>query len=178
MRDRGEARAAVQAGRPGAQGAAGRAAVGRQRSVRDPAFAGGDCPRGGTTEWRTDRTCEAARGTASPAERSYRGIRMSTRRASPADLRCDSEGGTPALDAVARLREMERMFDQEDGAVRTYAPAGTEAVLERLLEEPSLAAAVTHHALIPAREAITAPFPTWLDRRIVRGLEDRGITSL
>jgi ATP-dependent helicase YprA (DUF1998 family) len=73
---------------------------------------------------------------------------------------------------------MERMFDSDGGAVRTYAPAGTEAVLARLLEEPSLANAVTHHATLPAREAITAPFPSWLDRRIVSGLEDRGITSL
>src|SRR5215213_9392270 len=62
--------------------------------------------------------------------------------------------------------------------VRTYAPASTEDVLERLLEEPSLAQAVKHHARIPAREAITAPFPPWLDGRIVQGLEDRGITSL
>ena len=62
--------------------------------------------------------------------------------------------------------------------MRTYAPAATETVLDRLLEEPSLAAAVTHHARLPERDAITAPFPPWLDRRIVRGLEDRGITSL
>ncbi|HUG30055.1 MAG TPA: DEAD/DEAH box helicase [Candidatus Limnocylindria bacterium] len=62
--------------------------------------------------------------------------------------------------------------------MRTYAPAGTEAVLDRLLEEPSLAAAVKHHARLTEREAITAPFPPWLDPRIVRGLEDRGITSL
>ena len=62
--------------------------------------------------------------------------------------------------------------------MRTYAPAGTETVLERLLEEPSLAAAVTHHARLPARAAVTAPFPSWLDPRIVRGLEDRGISSL
>ena len=62
--------------------------------------------------------------------------------------------------------------------MRTYAPAGTETVLDRLLEEPSLAAAVTHHARLPAREAVTAPFPAWLDGRIVRGLEDRGISSL
>jgi DEAD/DEAH box helicase domain-containing protein len=73
---------------------------------------------------------------------------------------------------------MEHLFDPEVGAVRTYAPAGTETVLGRLLEEPSLAAAVTHHAVLPAREARTAPFPGWLDRRIVRGLEDRGIASL
>ena len=62
--------------------------------------------------------------------------------------------------------------------MRTYAPAATETVLDRLLEEPSLAAAVKHHARLPEREAITAPFPPWLDPRIVRGLEDRGITSL
>jgi DEAD/DEAH box helicase domain-containing protein len=62
--------------------------------------------------------------------------------------------------------------------VRTYAPATTEAVLERLLEEPSLERAVQHHAYIPARDAVTAPFPEWLDARIVRGLQDRGITSL
>ena len=74
----------------------------------------------------------------------------------------DSRAGTPGLDAVARLAEMEHLFDHEVGAVRTYAPAGTETVLERLLEEPSLAAAVTHHAVLPAREAITAPFPAWL----------------
>src|SRR5439155_506777 len=73
---------------------------------------------------------------------------------------------------------MERMFDRRKGALRTYAPAGTETVLDRLLEEPSLAAAVTHHARLPAREAVTAPFPAWLDGRIVRGLEDRGISSL
>ena len=52
--------------------------------------------------------------------------------------------------------------------MRTYAPATTEAVLERLLEEPSLQRAVMHHARIPAREAVTAPFPAWLDRRTRR----------
>ncbi|HSL97967.1 MAG TPA: DEAD/DEAH box helicase, partial [Candidatus Deferrimicrobiaceae bacterium] len=62
--------------------------------------------------------------------------------------------------------------------MRTYAPASTETVLERLLDEPSLANGVVHHARIPAREASTAPFPDWLDPRIVRGLETRGITSL
>jgi DEAD/DEAH box helicase domain-containing protein len=62
--------------------------------------------------------------------------------------------------------------------MRTYAPASTETVLARLLDEPSLAAAVVHHEEIPAREAATAPFPAWLDARIVRGLEGRGIASL
>jgi DEAD/DEAH box helicase domain-containing protein len=62
--------------------------------------------------------------------------------------------------------------------MRTYAPASTEAVLDRLLEEPSLARAVVHHEILPPREAQTAPFPDWLDPRIARGLESRGITSL
>jgi len=62
--------------------------------------------------------------------------------------------------------------------MRTYAPATTEAVLGRLLEEPSMANAVLHHAVLAPRDAVTAPFPDWLDARIVRGLEGRGITSL
>jgi DEAD/DEAH box helicase domain-containing protein len=62
--------------------------------------------------------------------------------------------------------------------MRTYAPAATEVVLDRLLEEPSLARGVVHHEILEARPAVTAPFPDWLDPRIVRGLEGRGITSL
>src|SRR5215468_8057330 len=62
--------------------------------------------------------------------------------------------------------------------MRTYAPASTEAVLDRLLEEPSLAAAVVHHRVLPGRAADTAPFPEWLDPRIVAGLRGRGISSL
>ena len=37
--------------------------------------------------------------------------------------------------------------------MRTYAPAPTRAVLDQLLEEPSLARGVLHHEVIPAREA-------------------------
>jgi len=62
--------------------------------------------------------------------------------------------------------------------MRTYAPATTEAVLDRLLEEPSLARGVVHHEVLEPRPAVTAPFPDWLDPRIVRGLESRGIGSL
>jgi len=62
--------------------------------------------------------------------------------------------------------------------VRTYAPADTDAVLARLLQEPSLATAVVHHEVIPPREAATAPFPAWLDPRIEKGLRSRGIQSL
>ncbi len=62
--------------------------------------------------------------------------------------------------------------------MRTYAPAPTATVLDRLLEEPSLARAVVHHEVIPARPADTAPLPDWLDPRIVTGLAARGISSL
>src|SRR6266705_1074972 len=62
--------------------------------------------------------------------------------------------------------------------MRTYAPAPTEAVLARLLEEPSLARGVTHHAVLPAREAIWRDHPDWLDPRIRRGLASRGIDRL
>ena len=62
--------------------------------------------------------------------------------------------------------------------MRTYAPATTDAVLARLLEEPSLAPAVVHHEILPPRPAETAPFPTWLDARIEKGLRSRGIESL
>ena len=62
--------------------------------------------------------------------------------------------------------------------MRTYAPATTDTVLARLLEDPSLASAVVHHEVLPARDAETAPFPTWLDDRISAALRTRGITSL
>jgi DEAD/DEAH box helicase domain-containing protein len=62
--------------------------------------------------------------------------------------------------------------------MRTYAPADPAAVLERLLDEPSLARGVVHHAVIPAREASFAPMPDWLDPRIVAGLGARDIQHL
>src|SRR5262245_22562127 len=62
--------------------------------------------------------------------------------------------------------------------MRTYAPADPSTVLERLLEEPSLARGVVHHEVIPAREARHASMPTWLDQRIVQGLAERGIERL
>jgi DEAD/DEAH box helicase domain-containing protein len=62
--------------------------------------------------------------------------------------------------------------------MRTYAPADPAAVLERLLDEPSLARGVVHHAVIPAREASFAPMPDWLDPRIVAGLRARDIGQL
>ncbi|MCI0581638.1 MAG: DEAD/DEAH box helicase [Chloroflexi bacterium] len=62
--------------------------------------------------------------------------------------------------------------------MRTYAPATTDAVLGRLLEEPSLASAVVHHEVLPERPADSVPFPAWLDARIVDGLRSRGIEGL
>jgi DEAD/DEAH box helicase domain-containing protein len=62
--------------------------------------------------------------------------------------------------------------------MRTYRPATVEAVLDSLLDEPSLVRGVVHHERIPAREASFAPMPEWLDPRIRDGLERRGITQL
>ena len=63
--------------------------------------------------------------------------------------------------------------------MRTYAPAATEVVLDRILdEEPSLAGGVTHHAVIPARQPIWVDPPDWLDPRIRAGLGGRGIDRL
>ena len=62
--------------------------------------------------------------------------------------------------------------------MRTYAPAPVPEVLERILEEPSLARGVVHHAVLPAREADHVDAPDWLDPRIRAGLASRGIERL
>ena len=62
--------------------------------------------------------------------------------------------------------------------MRTYAPADVASVLAGILDEPSLARGVLHHAVEPAREAQTVPFPAWLDPRIAAALERRGIDAL
>ncbi|MDQ6795388.1 MAG: DEAD/DEAH box helicase [Chloroflexota bacterium] len=62
--------------------------------------------------------------------------------------------------------------------MRTYAPAGTRAVLDDLLADPSLARGVLHHEIVPPRDARYAPFPDWLDPRIRAGLASRGIDAL
>ena len=62
--------------------------------------------------------------------------------------------------------------------MRTYAPADVASVLVRILDEPSLARGVLHHAVEPAREAVTVPFPGWLDPRIGAALDRRGIEDL
>ena len=62
--------------------------------------------------------------------------------------------------------------------MRTYAPATTDAVLGRLLEEPSLSSAVVHYEVLPAKAADSVRFPAWLDERIVEGLRSGGIDGL
>jgi len=59
--------------------------------------------------------------------------------------------------------------------MRTYAPAPTATVLERCLEEPSLARGVLHHAILPARDAQHGDWPSWLDPGVRAGLLERGI---
>ena len=62
--------------------------------------------------------------------------------------------------------------------MRLYAPADPTTVLDGLLEEPSLARGVVHHAVLPPREANFAAMPPWLDPCIVNGLAGRGIERL
>ena len=62
--------------------------------------------------------------------------------------------------------------------MRTYAPASTEAVLAGLLDEPSIARGVVHHAAMPGTEAEFGDHPAWLDPRIRAGLASRGIERL
>jgi DEAD/DEAH box helicase domain-containing protein len=69
------------------------------------------------------------------------------------------------------------VFDspQPEVGMRTYAPAPTRSVLDRLLDEPSLARGVVHHEVREARPAVHGAWPAWLDPRIRDGLARRGI---
>jgi DEAD/DEAH box helicase domain-containing protein len=62
--------------------------------------------------------------------------------------------------------------------MRTYAPVATKTVLDRLLEEPSLARGVVHHEVIPARDARYGDPPERLDPRLRTALAGRGIDQL
>jgi len=61
--------------------------------------------------------------------------------------------------------------------MRTYTPADTGTVLTGLLDEPSIARGVVHHAVLPSRPPDFGAFPDWLDQRIVAGLASRGISQ-
>jgi DEAD/DEAH box helicase domain-containing protein len=62
--------------------------------------------------------------------------------------------------------------------MRLHQPLSTVEALERFLAVPGVAATVTAHRRLPARDAVTAPLPDWLDGRLVAALAARGITSL
>jgi DEAD/DEAH box helicase domain-containing protein len=62
--------------------------------------------------------------------------------------------------------------------MRLHQPLSTVEALDRFLADPAVAATVTARRVLPAREAITAPLPAWLDERLVEALAARGITSL
>ena len=51
-------------------------------------------------------------------------------------------------------------------------------MLDRLLADPVVAAAVVADRTLPARPADMRPFPDWLDARLRSGLEGRGVTGL
>ena len=58
--------------------------------------------------------------------------------------------------------------------MRLYQPASTIEALERLLADPEIAQSVVAHRVLPERSAQTAPFPGWLDKRLVRALHGKG----
>jgi DEAD/DEAH box helicase domain-containing protein len=62
--------------------------------------------------------------------------------------------------------------------MRLYQPAATIETLERLLADPVIAEAIVAHRVLPERPAQTAPFPAWLDKRLVRALHGQGIEML
>ena len=62
--------------------------------------------------------------------------------------------------------------------MRHYSPASTDTVLGTLLEEPSIARGVVHHATIASRPGRYSELPPWLDERIRTGLASRGIEQL
>jgi len=59
--------------------------------------------------------------------------------------------------------------------MRTYNPAGSRAVLEDVLSDPSMARGVVHHEILPPRPALHGDWPDWLDPRLRAGLAARGI---
>jgi DEAD/DEAH box helicase domain-containing protein len=62
--------------------------------------------------------------------------------------------------------------------MRIHQPLATLEALERFLADPSVAATVRAHRVLPAAEAVTAPVPGWLDERLAAALGQRGIREL
>ncbi len=57
-------------------------------------------------------------------------------------------------------------------------PRGLGVVLEHLRQDPRFHENVTAWRVLPARQAVTSPFPHWLDSRLVQALRQRGIEEL
>jgi DEAD/DEAH box helicase domain-containing protein len=57
-------------------------------------------------------------------------------------------------------------------------PRGLEPVLESLRNDPEFMSNVTAWRVLPARPALTSPFPSWIDPRLREALEQRGIVQL
>ncbi len=62
--------------------------------------------------------------------------------------------------------------------MRLYQPTGTFETLERLLGDAEIRESLVEHRVLPERAAQTAPFPGWLDKRLVRALHAQGIEML
>lgn len=62
--------------------------------------------------------------------------------------------------------------------MRLHQPLSPLDALERFLAEPGVAAAVSTRRLLPAQAATFAELPAWLDPRLSRALERRGISAL
>ncbi len=62
--------------------------------------------------------------------------------------------------------------------MRLHQPMSTLDALERFLAEPGVAEGVAARHVLPARPATFAEVPAWLDSRLVKALERRGISSL
>src|SRR5205809_2691398 len=83
--------------------------------------------------------------------------------------------------SLGPMDQTEQMYDlsrNSGGAMRHYSPASTDTVLGTLLEEPSIARGVVHHATIASRPGRYSELPPWLDERIRTGLASRGIEQL
>ncbi len=62
--------------------------------------------------------------------------------------------------------------------MRLHQPMTVLDALERFLAEPGVAQAVAARRVLPAQEPVYAELPSWLDPRLARALERRGITAL
>ncbi|MBA3851937.1 MAG: DEAD/DEAH box helicase [Chloroflexi bacterium] len=62
--------------------------------------------------------------------------------------------------------------------MRLYTPLDTRQALDRLLDDPVIAGAVTARRTLAGRPADMVPFPDWLQPRLRKALVGRGLTGL